>query len=580
MTRETVGSVFGPRFVRNVSGLAAVYWRSSDAVWGAFLLLLAIVFELSTVWGSLRVAEAEREILDALARRESAGFFAAIGVFLAVTLLFLFASAYRIYIRQALEIRWRRALTAHFVERWIGPRAYVEPELHPHVDNPDQRIQEDVRDFVASALGLSLSFLAAVATLASFGGLLWSLSAAFPLHLGEVAHVHVPGAMLWVAVAYGLVSTWITHRVGRRLVPINVDRLHFEADFRYGLTRFRDNAEAVALSRGEAVERRVALDRFADVIRNWWALIRAQRTLTLVTGGIGQANNVVPVLVAAPAYFAGAITLGTIIQIRIAYGQVSGALGWFVFAYQEIARWRANVARLSTLSEMMNDTERQFAASPLAVVPASDGALGLRNLRLEEPNGRVLVADATARIEPGARLAITGPSGTGKTLMLRAIAGVWPFGAGRIEIPADARMMFVPQFPYMPLGTLRAAASYPAAGHDVPDERIRETFGLVGLERLAGRLDDVAAWNQLLSPHEQQRLGLARVLLHAPDWVFLDKSTSALDEDSERTAYVLLAERLPATTVVSIAHRAGVQQYHTRHWTLAPSEGRVVLQAA
>ena len=580
MSREPVSPVFGSRFVRNLWKLVAVYWRSPDAGWGAFLLMLAVVFELWTVWGSFHVADAEREILDALARREPPAFLAAIGVFLMVMLLFLFASAYRIYIRQALEIRWRRALTAHYVERWIGPRAYVEPELHPDIDNPDQRIQEDVRDFVASALGLTLSFLAAVATLVSFGGLLWTLSAKFPIPVGEARHMHVPGAMLWVALAYGLGSTWVTHRVGRRLVPINFGRLRFEADFRYGLTRFRDNAEAVALSRGAPVERSAALDRFSDVIRNWWDLIRAQRTLTLVTGAIGQANNVVPVLVAAPAYFAGAITLGTIVQIRIAYGQVSGALGWFVFAYQEIARWRANVARLTGLSEMLSDTERRFAASSLAVAPTGSAALDLEGLRLEEPNGRVLVVDATARIEPGDRVAITGPSGTGKTLLLRAIAGVWPFGAGRIEVPAGARMMFVPQLPYVPLGTLRAAAAYPAAAHEIPEERIRETLRLLGLQRLEESLDDVAAWDQLLSPHEQQRLALARVLLHAPDWVFLDKATSALDEDSERAAYALLAERLPAATVVSIAHRAGVQQYHTRHWTLAPSEGRIVLRAA
>jgi putative ATP-binding cassette transporter len=581
MRGNSVGAVFGARFVRNVGRLCGVYWRSPDARWGAFLLVVAIAFEIATVWGSLRVAEAEREILDALAQRRSSAFLGAIAIFLAVMLLFLFSSAFRIYIRQALEIRWRRALTAHYVERWIGPNAYVEPELHPDIDNPDQRIQEDVRDFVASALGLSLSLLAAVATLASFGGLLWTLSAAFPLQLGVgTGHVHLPGSMLWVAVLYGLASSLVTHRVGRRLVPINVDRLRFEADFRYGLTRFRDNAEAVALSGGVEAERRAALDRFASVIRNWWALIRAQRNLALLTGAIGQANNVVPVLVAAPAYFAGAITLGTIVQIRIAYGQVSGALGWFVFAYQEIARWRANVERLSSLAESRDDTERRFAAGGLAVVPAGGTALRLERVHIEEPNGRLLVADATGRIEAGDRLAITGPSGTGKTLLFRAIAGVWPFGAGRIEVPAAARTMFVPQWPYVPLGTLRAVVTYPVAEHEIPDVRVVEALRLLGLDRLVDSLDSVAAWDQLLSPHEQQRVAVARVLLHAPDWVFLDKSTSALDEDSEQAVYTILAERLPATTLVSIAHRAGVQQYHRRHWTLAAEEGRVVLQAA
>lgn len=580
MPRESRQALFGARFVRQLWPLIRVYWGSADARWGCFLLGLAILFELGTVWGSLRVADAEREILDALAERKSPAFLTAIAIFLSVMLLFLFSSAYRIYIRQALEIRWRRALTAHYVDRWIGPRAYVEPELHPGLDNPDQRIQEDVRDFVASALGLSLSFLAAVATLASFGGLLWTLSARFPVQLHGAAHFHLPGSMLWVAVAYGLVSTWVTHRVGRRLVPINYDRLRFEADFRYGLTRFRDNAEAVALSRGEAAERRGALQRFGEVIRNWWELIRAQRNLTLVTGAIGQANNVVPVLVAAPAYFAGAITLGTIVQIRIAYGQVSGALGWFVFAYQEIARWRANIARLSSLSETMDDTARQFAGSALQVAPASPTALCLDGLRIEEPNGRVLFDGARARIEAGDRVAITGPSGTGKTLLLRAIAGVWPFGAGRIEIPAGARMMFVPQLPYVPVGTLRAAAAYPASEHEFPDARVRETLRALGLARLEDSIDDVAPWEQVLSPHEQQLLALARVLLHAPDWIFLDKSTSALDEDTERNVYAILAGRLPQATLVSIAHRAGVQQYHARHWSLAARDGRVVLEAA
>lgn len=580
MPHDSRAAVFGSRFVRHLWRQIRVYWTSADAPWGACLLALAVFFELGTVWGSVRVADAEREILDALARRESPMFLAAVVVFLAVTLLFLFCSAYRIYIRQALEIRWRRALTAVYVERWIGPHAYVQPELHPDVDNPDQRIQEDVRDFVASALGLSLSLLAAVATLASFGGLLWTLSADFPVPLGATAHFHVPGSMLWVAVAYGLVSMWITHRVGRRLVPINFDRLRFEADFRYGLTRFRDNAEAVALSRGEEVERGGAMDRLRDVIRNWWELIHAQRNLTLVTGAIGQANNVVPVLVAAPAYFAGTITLGTIVQIRIAYGQVSGALAWFVYAYQEIARWRANIERLSTLSETMRDTERRFATAPLRVVTTGDAVLRLDGVRLEEPNGRVLLDGASAQVEAGDRLAITGPSGTGKTLLLRAIAGIWPFGAGRIEIPAGARMMFVTQRPYVPIGTLRAAASYPAPEHTFDDAQIREAFRLLGLDGLQDSLGNAASWDQLLSPHEQQRLALVRVLLHAPDWVLLDKSTSALDEDSERQVYTLLAQRLPRATLLSIAHRAGVEQYHARRWSLAPRNGRVVPEAA
>jgi putative ATP-binding cassette transporter len=573
-------TVFGRRFARQLWRLMGVYWTSTDARWGAFLLVLAIAFELGTVWGSLAVADAERRILDSLATRDSAAFGAAVGIFFGVSLLFLVSSTYRIYMRQALEIRWRRALTAHYVERWIGVDAYIQPELHPGaIDNPDQRIQEDVRDFVASALGLSLSFLAAVATLISFGGLLWTLSAGWPVHVGFTGF-RVPGFMLWVAVAYGFVSVWITHLVGRRLVPINFDRLRREADFRYGLTRFRDNAEAVALIRGEAVERQSALDRFGSVIRNWWDLIRAQRNLTLVTGGIGQANNVVPVLVAVPAYLAGAITLGTIVQIRIAYGQVSGALAWFVNAYQEIARWRANIERLSTFSEVIDATGLEFARGGIRNVPADGAALRLADLRIQEPDGRVLLDRGNATVNRGERVAITGPSGTGKTLLLRAIAGIWPFGAGCIEIPEGPRMLFVGQWPYIPIGTLRAAASYPAPEGTFSDERIRWAMRLLGLDRFAARLDDPGQWDQLLSPHEQQRLALVRVLLHEPEWIFLDKCTSALDEPTEKRAYDILAECLPGSTVISIAHRLTVAPYHSRHWILAGGPGGISLQAA
>jgi putative ATP-binding cassette transporter len=374
---------------------------------------------------------------------------------------------------------------------------------------------------------------------------------------------------------------WVTHRVGRRLVPINFDRLRFEADFRYGLTRFRDNADAVALSHGETVERRISLKRFRSVLRNWWELIRAQRNLTLLTGGIGQANSVVPVLVAAPAYFGGLITLGSIAQIRIAYGQVSGALAWFVFAYQEIARWRANIERLSTMSDLIDATERRLArGGGIEVVPTDRSALRLHDVRIEDPSGHVLVDGANAVVRAGDRVAITGPSGTGKTLLLRAIAGIWPFGSGRIEVPAQARMLFVTQWPYVPIGTLRAAASYPAPEGTFSDARVTEALRDLGLPRLAARLHDVEQWDQLLSPHEQQQLALVRVLLHEPDWVFLDKATSALDEAMERHAYELLAERLPDATIVTVAHRATVAAYHARHWTLAARDGRVSLQAA
>jgi putative ATP-binding cassette transporter len=573
-------ATFDRRFVRHLWRLSALYWTSPDGRRrGLLLLAVAVALEIGTVAGALLVADAERRLLDGLENRDPAGFGAAVGVFFAATIGFVFAGTYRIYTRQAIEIRWRRALTAHYVERWISARCYLAEELNAgQVDNPQQRIQEDVRDFVSSALGLSLSLLAAVATLVSFGRFLYYLSASWPIPIAGT--VFVPGLMLWVALGYAIVSTWVTHRVGRRLVPINYQRLRLEADFRYGLVHFRDGAATVALSRGVRVEQREAASRFRHLIANWWQLVRAQRNLSLLTGGVGQANALVPVVVAAPAYFARLITLGSVLQVRIAYGQISGALSWFVFAYQEIARWRANIERLSTFSEHLDAADRRLDGPGIRVVPSATSALRLDALRIAEPSGRVLLDGANATVAAGDRIAITGPSGTGKTLLFRAVAGIWPFGAGRIEVPTGVATLFVPQWPYMPIGTLRAALSYPEPEGTFPDDAIVAVLRLVELGRFERRLDDSEPWYQLLSPHEQQLVSLGRILLQKPDWIFLDKATSALDEATERRAYELLRERLPAATIVTVAHRASVVEYHARRWTLTPVEGRVELGAA
>lgn len=569
---------------RTLAALARVtriYWSSPDAKRGALLLALTIALELGTVYANLGLAHAERDIMDALEQKQAGPFFAATGSFLGVMLAFVLVSTYRIFVRQALELRWRRGLTGHFLERWINGQAYCQAMLHPgEVDNPDQRIAEDVRDFVASALGLSLSLLSALATLLTFGGMLWELSRLFRIPL-EGREVFVPGVLLWVALLYAAVSTWLTHLVGRRLVPINFDRLRFEADFRYGLVHFRDNVEAVALSRGEPLERLGSMLRFRNVVRNWWQLIRAQRNLTLLTTGIGQTNGLVPLLVAAPAYIAGLLTLGGVAQVRFAYGQVSGALTWFVNAYQEIARWSASIERLASLSEVMDATAKDLERAGVRVVPADTATLRLDDLQLEAPDGALRLQRSNATASPGERVAITGPSGSGKTMLLRAVAGIWPFGQGRVEVPAAARMLFVPQQAYLPLGSLRAVVSYPSGEGSFTDDKVRETLRLLGLAHLETKLDDVEPWEQQLSGSEQQLLALVRVLLNEPDWVFLDKATSELDETTEQRVYELLAERLPRSTVISVAQRPSVLRYHARLWKLAPHDhGPSSLQAA
>jgi len=569
----------GRRLARALWRLIRIYWSSPDAKWGGLLLLATVTVELGTVRAHLFLAEAQGLTWDSLETREPAQFFRSITFLVASMGLFVVVSTYRVYLRQALEIRWRRALTAHFLSRWMSAQAYTQAQLHRgEIDNPDQRVAEDVREFVASALGLSLSLLGALATLVTFGGLLWTLSRNWPLHAGSTP-VHLPGFMLWVALAVSLLSMWVTHLVGRRLVPINFDRLRFEADFRYGLMRFRDNVDTAVFSRGEESERLGALMRFSHVVGNFWRLIRAQRNLGLLTTGIGQLNEIVPLLLAVPFYFARLITLGTIAQTRIAYGQVASALSWFVNAYPEIARWRASIERLASFTDMMDTTQRESAAAGILLVPSPDESLRLSDLRVEMPDGRFRLEGLDASVTEGQRVAVTGPSGTGKTMLLRAIAGIWPFGAGSIELPAHARRLFLPQWPYLPLGTLRAAASFPSAEGAFSDERIREALRALGLASLEGRLDEIGQWEQELSPHEQQRLAIARVLLHEPDWMFLDKATSALDEETDRRVHDLLAARLPRATVVSVTQKP-VAGYHQRLWTLEPQPGgRVALHA-
>ena len=574
--------LFGLNFARRLWRLTRLYWRSPDAVKGGLLLALAVALELGTVYGTFELADAQRRIYDALQDRVASDFFAGVGFFAGIVLLFVLVSTYRIFVRQALEIRWRSWLTGHLLEQWISPHACCQMELlHGEADNPDQRIAEDARNYVASALGLSLSLLAAVATLVSFAGLLWSLSGDWPLRLGG-ADFRVPGFMMWVAIAYALVASWITHRIGRRLVPINFDRLRFEADFRFGLVRFRENAEAVGLADGEERERLGARERFTRVISNWWHLIRAQRNLTLFTTGIGQLNGAVPLLVAAPGYFLGQLTLGRVAQTGIAYAQVSGALVWFVNAYQEIAQWRASIERLLTFLDAIESTrERVERPGGVRVEPGDGGALRLHDLHLDLPSGRALLEGDDAAVAPGEHVVVVGPSGAGQTTLLRAIAGHWPFGHGRIEVPRGARSMFLSQQPYLPIATLRAAVSYPAPEGTFSDARIREALQTFELDELIARLDETDHWEKRLSNGEQQRLAFARVLLHQPDWIFLDDATGALDEETEARLYAILAERLPKASVVSIAHRPAVERYHARRWTLVPHrDGPAELLAA
>lgn len=561
------------RFARHLWGLTRIYWTSPDVVRGGPLLAVCVAMELGLVYANVKLAWANSRVFNAVQDRQWPQFLQAIELFLGVALAVVLISTYRIYVRNILQIRWREQLTDYFVSNWMGPYAFGHSELHhKDTDNPDQRISQDIQSYVASALGLSLSLLSAVATLVSFAGMLWTLSGTWPLRIGA-REFWIPGLMMWVAILYALISMYLTQRVGRTLVGINFDRLRFEADFRYVLVRFRDHVEPVALARGQAVERRCALNHFHEVITNWWELITKQRNLTLLTSGIGQANGIVPLLVAAPAFFAGRMTLGGVTQTGIAYGQVSGALSWFVDAYQEIAAWRASIERLATFREMLEDTRAQIdRPDSIRVEPSADGALRLVHLTLSQPGGAELAADLNGSIAGGERVAVLGPPGVVKTLLFRAIAGIWPFGHGHVEIPPKARALYLARQPYLPIGTLREAVSYPAAAGTFSDASIREVLELFDLHPLADRLDDSEPWDTQLSSDEQQRLIFARALLHQPDYLVMDDATAALNDNMERRVYDLIEHHLPQATVVSITNRPSVAQYHQRQWQLPIGE--------
>jgi len=546
--------------------LAAPFWRARDQR-RAWLLLAAVVgLTLATVWLNVRFNRWNNAFYDTLQNHDMAGFWHQLGVFGVLAALFIVAAVYRQYLQQVLFIRWRTWLTERLSRGWLQPgTAYrVGAAGAPvPVDNPDQRIAEDARGFVSSTLDLGLGVLNASVTLVSFVGILWGLSGALVLH----GH-SVPGYMVWVAVVYSLLGSGLAHRLGRPLIGLSGEQQKVEADFRYALVQVRDHAEAIALARGERREGARLRERFDAIRANWTALILTTKRLTWFSAGYGQVAIVFPILAAAPRYFSGAIQLGGLMQTAQAFGQVQGALSWFIGAYPQLADWRATVNRLTRFDAACDD-DLHAAHAPAIERGAPAGAvLRLDSLVLATPDGATIARLPPARFESGGRVLIQGPSGAGKSSLLRALAGVARNGSGRIVLPAGTELMFVPQRPYLPEGTLREALAYPAdpAAFDTP--ALAQALQRTGLAHYAGQLDEAARWAQRLSPGEQQRVHFARVLLQQPGWVFLDESTSALDEAAERELYAALHAHCPATTVVSVGHRASLRPLHDQQWSI------------
>jgi putative ATP-binding cassette transporter len=561
--------------------IAAPYFRSEDKLAGRALLAAVISIELSLVLINVLLNQWNNRFYNALQEKNWEGFVREIGIFSLLATFYIALSVYQLYLNQWLQIRWRRWMTSTYLGEWLHNANHYRMQLQGDAaDNPDQRITDDVKLFVDQTLNIGVGLLSAVVTLASFVVILWGLSAASPLHIfgREFA---IPGYLVWGALIYAIFGTALTQWIGSPLVNLDFRQQRFEADFRFNLVRVRENSEQIALLQGESAERQRLSERFGRVVDNWYAIMQRTKRLSAFTNSYSQAAVIFPYILVAPAYFADKIQLGGMMQTASAFSSVQQALSFFVSTYRTLAEWRAVVARLDGFEMAIASAASLANKADSIDVVSSTGSdkIRLEQLLVRLPNGTPLVAADSFSIRGNERILVTGPSGAGKSTLFRAIAGVWPFGSGSIAIPAKAKLMMLPQRPYFPVGLLKTAIVYPAEERAFSSDCVSDVLISVGLPQLASQLEEEAHWNRMLSLGEQQRLGLARALLHAPQYLFLDEATASLDEASEAALYRLLEEKLPATTIVSIGHRSTLEAFHQRNVALTRDGKQFALQS-
>jgi putative ATP-binding cassette transporter len=556
--------------------LAAPYYRAEDRWAGRLLLGAVVAIELSLVAIQVILNEWYNRFYNTLQDRNFGAFVSAILFFCAIAAIYTVLAVYQNYLNLWLQIRWRRWMTQTYLRQWLNTANHYRMQLlGDAADNPDQRIAEDLQMFVQNTLSIGTGLLNACVTLGSFVVILWRLSDAAPVHLFGLPFV-IPGYLVWAALIYAVVGTSFTHLLGWPLIPLNFRQQRFEADFRFNLVRSRENSEQIASLHGEAAERERHLDRFGSVVSNWIAIMQRQKKLLFFTQSYSQASVIFPYVMVSPAYFSGAMQLGGLMQTGSAFNSVQTALSYFVTAYRQIAEYQAVVARLSGFERAI-EAGRAAALTPpvIEVVPRDDSrAIAIDHLAVRLPLGEPLLNAEQLVLNAGDRVLVNGPSGAGKSTLFRAIAGIWPFGSGRVTVPMDAKVMLVPQRPYFPLATLAAAITYPARAGTFDDARLADALTAVGLSRLAPQLAEEAHWNRMLSVGEQQRLAIARALLHAPDYLLLDEATSALDEAAEAMLYRLVQERLPGTAIISIGHRSTLGAFHRRRFAFVGEQNR------
>jgi putative ATP-binding cassette transporter len=565
-------------FMSKLWAMTAPYWRSADWKLAWLLSVVIIALNLALVGMNVLFNYWYNDFYNSLQNKDFAAFKYQLGKFSVLAFAYIVIAVYYLYLRQMLMIRWRRWLTETLLQRWLG--VYYLLQLKDYgTDNPEQRIEQDINLYTQQTVAITMGLLNSVVTLFSFMFILWTLSGPLSFALGGM-NITIPGYMLWVALIYALVGSVLTYWIGRPLVHTNFMQERYNANFRFGMTRLRENAESVAFYGGEADEKRRLEGTFRDIWNNWYLYMRQTKRITWFTSFYGQAAVIFPFVVGAPRYFSGAIQLGGLMQINSAFSQVQGALSWFVDSFTTLADWKASVNRLVAFVDAMDGAQIDSAQmARLAAHDRTDDALTVDDLDIVLPNGRTLLNDVELTLKPGQRTLVTGPSGSGKTTLFRALAGLWPFGRGKVHLPKQANMLFLPQKPYLPIATLRETLTFPVGPGAFNREALVEALTSVNLSHLVDRLDETDNWSMVLSGGEQQRLAIARAILVKPDWLFLDEATSALDEANEEHIYRLLVERLPKASIISIAHRSGLKRFHDQRLTLDPESQRVSLSA-
>ena len=564
------------QFFRDVWYLTKSYWQSEEKKKAFFLLACIIALTLGVVYMLVLLNQWNNSFYSALQNYDAKKIFDELIHFSWLAAIYILLAVYSYYLQQTLILNWRRWLTTRFIDIWLQNKTYYNLQMFgKDTDNPDQRISEDVRQFVEMTLSFGIGILKAFCTFASFVVILYNLSGSLSFtFMGKTWTIN--GYMLWASLLYSVIGTYITHIVGRKLVKINFIQQKYEADFRFSMIRLRESAESVAFYRGEAQEGSVFKQRFKMLLDNFWKLVNKQKQLVFLNSGYSQIAIIFPFVVAMNRYLTKEVTLGGLMQVASAFGRVQDSLSYFVDMYSSIAQWQAVVMRLTCFGHHMHDVYQQAERFHVERFAAAD-VVEVNNMQINLPDGKPLLENISFTLHPGHNVLIKGVSGSGKSTLLRAISGIWPFVDGKIFLPERDKLMFIPQKSYLPLGTLRAALNYPG-NKPIDDTELIYLMDLCQIGYLKDKLDLEADWSHVLSVGEQQRLAFVRAHIQQPQWLFLDEATSALDEDTEANMYSLLQERLQQTTVVSVGHRSTLNKYHELVLRLNKSTRQVTLE--